>query len=326
MKTIISILFLFILSNCGVSKAEYVKLQNDYYQLKNEYNTLLNENKELKQTANYYYKIGIEYYNKIQYEKATDNFNIIIETYPNDELVKDAKNKIKEIESISFDNYNKIIKSINTSKDLKFKVEILNSALYNDSIPADYEKENTSDYNYNKPLLKKDFMKLKKLLDGYQEELNTIKEMENNIEIKDDPIQSCEFYETTRNINQHGYEVALYIVNIYKGNKEKYFRIRTKYNGSDWIFYNKVILRGNNGAQLEIECEYPEKKTDTLTYGVIEWSDNYIKKENKNIIQNLAKAETITVRFNGQYSETYEMDESSLLAFKEIVNKYNSLK
>ena len=90
------------------------------------------------------------------------------------------------------------------------------------------------------------------------------------------------------------------------------------YNAYEWMLYKRVVIRGDNGAQLNIDCVEPEKKKDKSGKGVKEWSDNYIDKEKEKIIIKLGEANKITVRFEGKYRYDYIMNEDQLLAFKEI--------
>ena len=66
------------------------------------------------------------------------------------------------------------------------------------------------------------------------------------------------------------------------------------------MFYDKVVIRGDNDIQFEIQCAYPEKKSDSSGDGVTEWSDNYIDATKEELLIKINQAKNITIRFDGQ--------------------------
>lgn len=143
---------------------------------------------------------------------------------------------------------------------------------------------------------------------------------------KHDDFQKCTFYETKRETEtqpeKYGprFQVEIYIGHGDTGNK--WLRLRTNYRDDDWMFYKKIELLGDNGTQISIDTDYPEKKSDSGGGGVREWSDNNVDSD---LIIKLDESKTIKYRFDGQYRYTYNMNWSQRQAFKEIVAKYKSL-
>lgn len=87
------------------------------------------------------------------------------------------------------------------------------------------------------------------------------------------------------------------------------------------MFYKKVELLGDNGVQIIIPTEHPEKKTD-VGNGVTEWSDNNIREE---LVIKLNEAKNIKFRFDGKYTYSYTMNWSQRQAFKEVVERFKTL-
>jgi hypothetical protein len=88
------------------------------------------------------------------------------------------------------------------------------------------------------------------------------------------------------------------------------------------MFYKTVELLGDNGKQISISTEYPDKKTDSGEYGVNEWSDNRVDPEE---ILKLNESKIIKYRFDGQYRYTYNMNQNQRKAFDEIVERYKNI-
>ena len=58
---------------------------------------LQSENAMLRETADFYYQRGVTQINSSKYDEAISDFETIIEKFPSNSLVKDAKNKIREV-------------------------------------------------------------------------------------------------------------------------------------------------------------------------------------------------------------------------------------
>ena len=269
-----------------------------------KYNELTVKYDKYTKTAEYFYKKGIEQYNNNEYTESYKTFSYVIQMFPNDNLAKNSSSQINLLNQKSNANYSTVLKS-NTKLPIKERITYLSDI--------------KTKYFFNQ----KDALKIDNLISKTSIEY----EAEKYVYEKDDPLQSCKFYQTSRNVtyNDYGqsYEVSIYIVKNYKGTK--YFRLRTEYSGDDWIFYKSIIIRGDNGAQINIACDYPEKKSDNGSYGVREWSDNYMNKTDQNKIISIAKSNKITVRFNGQYTKTFEMTDDQVKAFKEIALKFSKI-
>ncbi len=88
------------------------------------------------------------------------------------------------------------------------------------------------------------------------------------------------------------------------------------------MFYKKVSVLGDNGSQLDLTFENWDKETDSGGYGVREWADNPV---DESIVYKLNQAQTIKYRFDGKYQYTYDMSWNQRQAFKDIVDRYNTL-
>lgn len=147
-----------------------------------------------------------------------------------------------------------------------------------------------------------------------------------------DSFQKITWYETTRNTSKQIESYRTFTVELYFGINEtgsKLFRLRTKYldeqsdyHDTQWIFYEAVQLLGDDGTQLTIKTDYPEKQSDNGSYGLKEWSDNLV---DESTVLKLANCKSINVRFQGKYSYDFRMTPNQLNAFKEIVQKSKTL-
>jgi len=318
MKKIIILVILFgLLSGC-VSLKKYNELQKelsdikqknemtskDARLLKQKNEALTQELQQSRQTAEFLYKAGTEFYDQKQYDRAMDHFEKLLDRFPANSLATQAREKIAEISALSSSKAGKILKAAEGARDLHSRIEII-------------------DRGMNKAYLtREDVEQLSKKRDLYksQEETNR------HILVEDDPTQSRRVYRTTRPTIQRvghdkSFQVEIYIVQHYAGKRD--FRIKTRYTGDKWISYDVVTLRGENGTHAEIVCKYPEKLSNMIQERIYEWSDNDI--EDEKVIK-LSKAGTITVRFSGGYKYTFEMTEEQLHALREIVRKYQSLR
>lgn len=294
-----------LLLNNSKLKSKVEQLTTDVEQLTTDFEELNNKYIEATRTADYSYKQGIDLLQNKEYKSAQEKFEIVINKYPTNQLANSAKSKLTEIQSVSNNNYNLILSDIK-NLELKAKltkIENKRSELF--LIPSDSLKLNST----------------------YEQYLSQY-EAEKYISIKDDKMQSCYFYESTRNTDQKvGYDnnlrFALYIVKNYNG--RKYFRLRTRYHSDDWMFYEKVTIRGSNGVQFTVETEYPEKQTESSGYGVSEWSDNYLDNSLNWKIYKIAEADEVYVRYDGKYRHDMTLNEEQMKAFREIVAKYKKL-
>lgn len=152
------------------------------------------------------------------------------------------------------------------------------------------------------------------------------------IKSKYDKFQKITWYETKRNTtksigNHRSLSVEIYFGKDDGGNK--FFRIRSRYidrrsdyHDTQWIFYETVILLGDNGYSTTIATDYPNKQSKNNSYGLQEWSDDVISED---AVLQLAKSKSISVRFNGKYRYSFKMNTNQLNAFKEIVEKYKRI-
>jgi len=152
------------------------------------------------------------------------------------------------------------------------------------------------------------------------------------INVKYDEMQQVTWYETKRNTYKKINDYQRFMVEPYIGkndNGSKFLRIRTRYidersdyHDTKWIFYQKVQLLGDNGTNIYIITEYPEKKSDNDSYGLTEWSDNLL---NADLFLKLAESKIIKAKFYGKYSYEFKLNRNQLNAIKEIAEKYKNL-
>ena len=147
------------------------------------------------------------------------------------------------------------------------------------------------------------------------------------IRSKKDEMQNVVFHSSTRDtsttVSKGRIDLNFYIVDSLSA-REPYFRLRTSYSGDNWIFYKRVTLLGDNGAKIIINPDHPEKKTDVVSGGVREWSDNALSSKAEMVIK-LSHANSVKIRFDGQYQVNFNMTNNQLQSLKDIVSQFQYL-
>lgn len=158
------------------------------------------------------------------------------------------------------------------------------------------------------------------------------KELDENITTSYDEFQKTTFYETRRNTTYNRNNNVSFNIEIYMGKNDsgrKYFRLRSKYydqrsdyHDTQWIFYEKVQLLTDNGANITVNTKYPNKQSDSGSYGLKEWSDDPVSTED---VLKFSNAIIVKVRFTGKYSYDFDMTDDQLKSLKEIIAKYERI-
>ncbi len=281
---------------------EIEKLSKEIEKLKESLKEVNLKYENATRTADYYFQKGCNSLNDKDYKTAYKYFHLILDQYPNSNLINTTKEKLKQLENISNENIKALQNKIQ-NLGLKEKISIIRHAKRDDFFS--FSDSIKLDNNYQAYVAKH--------------------EEEKHVSIKEDKMQSCYFIETTRNTLQNtwpgvGLKFEIYIVKPYA--HKKYFRLRTEYQSSDWLFYEKVIIRGSNDVQIEVATKYPDKKTDSRSSGVTEWSDNYISSDLEKKILKISESDNVSVRYVGNYVSEITLNEEQRLAFKEIVQHF----
>lgn len=96
-----------------------------------------------------------------------------------------------------------------------------------------------------------------------------------------------------------------------------------------WLWYNSVLIKGSNGKSVKIDIDSKDKKTDIEEYHgsliLKEMSDSYIT-GNADALSEIAQSKTLYVKFYGKNDFAFEMTDEQTLAFKEIMQQYDSMK
>jgi len=147
------------------------------------------------------------------------------------------------------------------------------------------------------------------------------------LSVTHDDIQSMTWYETKRKVGKKDGDATTYCIALYVGKgddghlaarlKTKYTDKRLEYHEPDWMFYERVRLLGDNGARLNVVTKYPDKQDNNDSYGLSEWSDNWVDMSKILCLQNVKR---IQVMFDGKYSYTFDMTTEQLCAFQEMLS------
>ena len=304
-----------LLSGCvSYKKFEDLQLENERLNkellLSRQQNeTLAEELKQLKDLSDFYYRTGMSLYGEKRYGDALEKFQNLVDRFPTSQHAEAAGEKIAEIRNLALNQYQKIVKSVEATRDLKGRIELI-------------DREMKSAF-LTKDLSEKLLALREELRSDLEEELEAQRDIGRHILIEDDPIKSWKVYRSTRNLAQQigedrKFYVEIYFVQRYTG--KKFFKVKTRYEAPEYLSYESVTLQGQNGTRLTIDTIYPQKQSSVDAHGVNEWSDNEIAEEDK--ILKLAKSQAVTVTFKGGNRYTFQMSEQQLAALREVVRKY----
>jgi hypothetical protein len=306
-----------LLSGCvSYKKFEDLQLENERLNkellLSRQQNeTLSDELKQLKDLSDFYYRTGMGLYGEKRYGDALEKFQTLVDRFPTSQHAAAAGEKISEIRNLALNNYQKIVKSVETTRDLRGRIELIDREMKSAFLTKDLGE---------KILALREEMRSE--LEG---ELEAQRDISRHILIEDDPIKSWKVYRSTRNLAQQigedrKFYVEIYFVQRYTG--RKFYKVKTRYEAPEYLSYESVTLQGQNGTRLTVDTIYPQKQSSVDADGINEWSDNEVAEEDK--IAKLARSQSITVTFKGGNRYTFEMSEQQLTALREVVRKYQS--
>ena len=304
-----------LLSGC-VSYKKFEDLQVDNERLNKELllsrqqnETLAEELKQLKDLSDFYYRTGMGLYGEKRYGDALEKFQTLVDRFPTSQHAAAAGDKIAEIRNLALNHYQKIVKSVEATRDLRGRIELIDREMKSVFL--------TKELNEKLLTLREE---LRTELEG---EIETQRDIVRHILIEDDPIKSWKVYRSTRNLAQQigedrKFYVEVYFIQRYTG--KKFYKVKTRYEAPEYLSYESVTLQGQNGTRLTIDTIYPQKQSSVDSDGINEWSDNDVAEDDK--IAKLAKSNSITVTFKGGNRYTFEMSEQQLAAIREVVRKY----
>jgi tetratricopeptide (TPR) repeat protein len=318
MQRIVLLLFcVFLLSGC-VSYKKFEDLQLDNERLNKELllsrqqnEALTQDLKQLKDLSDFYYQTGMQLYGEKKYGEALEKFQTLVDRFPTSTNASGANEKITEIRNLALNNYQKIVQSVEATRDLRGRIELIDREIKSTFLTKD--------------LTDKLLAVREALREDLEGELEAQRDISRHILIEDDPIKSWKVYRSTRTLTQQigedrKFYVEIYFIQRYTG--KKFFKIKTRYQAPEYLSYESVTLQGQNGTKLTVDTIYPQKQSMIDSDGVTEWSDNEVAEDDK--ILRLAKSNSITVTFKGGNRYTFEMNEQQLSAFREVVKKYQA--
>jgi len=292
---------------------ENSKLNQEILLSRQQNEALTLELKQFRELSDFYYQSGMQLYTEKKYGEALEKFQTLVDRYPTSPHAAASSEKIAEIRNLALNHYQKIIQSVEGTRDLRGRIDLI-----------DREMKATF---LTKDLTDKLLTLRESLRQDLEGELESQREISRNILIEDDPIKSWKVYRSTRMLTQpigedRKFFVEIYFIQRYTG--KKFYKVKTRYQAPEYLSYESVTLQGQNGTKLTIDTIYPQKQSMVDSDGVTEWSDNEIAEDDK--INRLAKSNSITVTFKGGNRYTFEMNEQQLTAFREVVRKYQIIR
>ncbi len=113
---------------------------------------------------------------------------------------------------------------------------------------------------------------------------------------------------------------------IGKDEENKWLRIRFRYKGSDWIFFDTITIINSNGSSISWKINSWDKNEEILDYGnVYESIDISLSDSKKEELKSLLKGNQIKIRLSGKKYNDYNIDDEYALALLEIITTYDSL-
>lgn len=108
-------------------------------------------------------------------------------------------------------------------------------------------------------------------------------------------------------------------------NNSMYMRLKTRYQGSSWIFYDKIQFIIND-KNYEFSVSEPDRNVE-YGNGVKEIADTPVDENILNILYLISDVNNkVSVRFTGKYSKDYNLYKSNQEKIKEFLDLYDKLK
>jgi tetratricopeptide (TPR) repeat protein len=239
-----------ILSGCvSYKKFEDLQLENERLNkellLSRQQNeTLAEELKQLKDLSDFYYRTGMSLYGEKRYGDALEKFQTLVDRFPTSRHAAAAGEKIAEIRNLALNQYQKIVKSVEATRDLKGRIEMI-------------DREMKSAF-LTKDLSEKLLALREELRSDLEEELEAQRDIGRHILIEDDPIKSWKVYRSTRNLAQQiGEDRKFYVGSISSSDTpEEVLQGENRYEAPEYLSYESVTLQGQNGTRLTIDTIY----------------------------------------------------------------------
>lgn len=290
-------------------QVENERLNRELLLSRQQRETLAEELKQLKDLSDFYYRTGMDSYRDKRYGEALEKFQTLVDRFPTSPHASAAGERITEIRNLALNNYQKIVQSVETTRDHRGRIELIDRQVKSVFLTAD--------------LAEKLISLREEMRAELEEELEAQHDIRRHILVEDDPIKSWKVYRSIRPLTQaigedRKFYVEIYFVQRYTG--KKFYKVKTRYQAREYLSYESVTLQGHEGTKLTIDTIYPQKQSMVDSDGVAEWSDNEIAEDDK--IARLAKSSSITVTFKGGNRYTFTMNEQQLAAFREVVRKY----
>lgn len=259
-----------------------------------------------------YNRIKKEYKIPENKDKVLDYINTYLEYYPNSEH-KEEILKIKE-EIIDKEKNDFIDELKNNFFEKKIEKEYFD---YKINI---YKEKYGEDEKINKLLIEiSEFEKKEK-----EEYENKIKDLKSKIYSKYDEFDKINWiYSKDNKNNKITHNEKIY---IYGGSKQKdsvfpeWYRIVFKYIGSDYIFFDRVIILVDD-IKFDYGMDYFKIERDLYYSGVTEYVD--VKFDNESLAEAIEKCKEIKIRFTGKYTKDLKLSQSEIEKLKNILKVYN---
>ena len=143
-----------------------------------------------------------------------------------------------------------------------------------------------------------------------------------NMKKKKDNVENITWYTPKNTPKYHLDNGACFYMYIGTGDGHVWPRLVVRYDGNDWVFFDKILVKYDDRlAEIEFD-KYKNKKTDTSS-GVAEWIDIAANPLIMTYLKEIANAKKVTIRFSGKYSKDFVLTgaqkralRDSLLAFR----------
>lgn len=138
---------------------------------------------------------------------------------------------------------------------------------------------------------------------------------------KYDEFNECKFIISKNTMNN-----PIYVYIVKPDNKKSYLMVNFRYEGIDWIHFNKIILINDKGKKIReninVRNKYKDVRSSSNYVYVIESIDFVINSKLKSFINN---SKYIKMRLSGEYIRDYKINNYDTKILKDVI-KYKDTK
>ncbi|WP_321282135.1 hypothetical protein [Marinifilum fragile] len=117
------------------------------------------------------------------------------------------------------------------------------------------------------------------------------------------------------------------LTSLYIGKSDSYswLRLKMSYQGSNWIFFERVYLSYDGNTKEVIFDKYDDKETENSGGGVWEWIDVSVSKDLLKFLRDFSQSPNAKMRLSGKYTETRNLTWNERQGIRDVIKGYDAL-